>query len=365
MGNEQSYPEEVVAPEPDNNEEETAELYKCKCGYETIKPDNLSHHIESMSPYASCPMKEPLDVSGWSAAMFETVPYVKNSQRGVIARGKPNGLFCVITLINDWDHEQVKKSISQVPLEVKNINIDHHSDLVSTIGVQNDIWRRFDSFPPSGLQAFKEKRAKDTGEVLLPAKGGGHLILFVKGTRVDLCYELSKRLVTNLGPSVYEVDRTITFSYLVTTDYAPNMGRDLSGFIDGTRNPDHLLRALVDQVLIFPRDEERRHVGGCYMYAGKFIHNLSKFQDMSPEEKNQIIGRDYGKDQKHQGYDHRPENPRLDQEEYRSKHVRDAKPSPNRFHTNRAHGAIYRQSMPFAQGNAEGLFFCCLYPIYR
>jgi len=57
------------------------------------------------------------------------------------------------------------------------------------------------------------------------------------------------------------------------------------------------------------------------------------------------------------GYDNRPENPRLDQTEYRSKHVRDAEPAPNRFHTNRAHGAIYRQSMPFVQGNTEGLFF--------
>jgi len=74
-------------------------------------------------------------------------------------------------------------------------------------------------------------------------------------------------------------------------------------------------------------------------------------------EKNNIIGRDYSSVSQHRGYDSRAENPRLDHNEYRSKHVRDSGPSPNRFHTNRAHGAIYRQSMPFVQGNEEGLFF--------
>jgi len=93
------------------------------------------------------------------------------------------------------------------------------------------------------------------------------------------------------------------------------------------------------------------------MYAGKFIHDLAKFNNMNKQEKDHIIGRDYDTVSAHRGYDSRPENPRLDQSEYRSKHVRDTAPAPNRFHTNRAHGAIYRQSMPFAQGNDEGLFF--------
>jgi selT/selW/selH-like putative selenoprotein len=144
---------------------------------------------------------------------------------------------------------------------------------------------------------------------------------------------------------------------LPTTEFTPNLGKDLTGFIDGTRNPDHLLRALVDEVLIFPRDEENRHVGGCFMYAGKFIHDLYKFHNMSEQEKNHTIGRTHGTESAHKGYDSRPENPRLDQAEYRSKHVRDSQAAPNRFHTNRAHGAIYRQSMPFVQGNDEGLFF--------
>jgi hypothetical protein len=47
--------------------------------------------------------------------------------------------------------------------------------------------------------------------------------------------------------------------------------RDLTGFLDGTRNPDHLLRAIVDQagnylnkIVIFPGDnkDDLSHTGG-------------------------------------------------------------------------------------------------------
>jgi deferrochelatase/peroxidase EfeB len=84
-------------------------------------------------------------------------------------------------------------------------------------------------------------------------------------------------------------------------------------FIDGTRNPDHLLRAIVDEAVIFPGDDQldsskpkkklivdnnneskqedneekevaesdKAHVGGSYMYAGRFVHNLPKVISIS------------------------------------------------------------------------------------
>jgi len=75
------------------------------------------------------------------------------------------------------------------------------------------------------------------------------------------------------------------------------------------------------------------------------------------KKKNEIIGRDYDLEQSHVGYDKRPENPRLDEEEYRSKQVRNGAPSPNAYHTNRGHAAIYRQAMPYVEGDKEGLYF--------
>jgi hypothetical protein len=76
------------------------------------------------------------------------------------------------------------------------------------------------------------------------------------------------------------------FFFVFRTDY-------IFRFVDGTRNPDHLLRALIDQAVIFPSDDSRRHVAGSYVYAGKFVHNLQKFYQMDGQEKDEIIGRKY------------------------------------------------------------------------
>lgn len=93
----------------------------------------------------------------------------------------------------------------------------------------------------------------------------------VKSNRPDFCFELTKLIIFEFGNNIAQSFQYSGFRYMD--------GRDLSGFIDGTRNPDHMLRALVDQVVIFPDDDGKivsSHVGGTYMYAGRFVHNLSK-----------------------------------------------------------------------------------------
>jgi hypothetical protein len=171
---------------------------------------------------------------------------------------------------------------------------------------------------------------------------------------------LSTKILSELKKAgLRDYSHTSTFVHNPTTKFQPNMARDLTGFVDGTRNPDHLLRALVDETIIFPKDDEGRHIGGSYMYSGRFIHNLEKFHGLSTEEKSQIIGRKYDETSQHKGYDYRAENPRLDEVDYRSKVVRDGEPVQSRFHTNRSHGSMYRQSMPYINDKEQGLYFIC------
>jgi len=309
-----------------------------------------------MHPGGKCIHQAPFDKTGWSLKMLDCVPYVKSAQSAVFSQGKPNGLFLSITLRKAFNFEEVKLGISQVPKLTNNLNEEFKTDLVSVVAIADHVWRYYDSFPPKELRPFTELHAKNTKEVLFPTVGAD-IFLFAKSSRMDVAYELSKLFLIQLGKSVEDFDRTQSFAYMPTTEYEPNLSRDLTGFIDGTRNPDHLLRAIVDEVLIFPGDDEKRHVGGCYMYTGKFVHDLEKFRSFSDDQKSQLVGRDFAKERRNKGYDHRPENPRLDDDIYRSKNIRDGKPANNRFHTNRGHAAIYRQSMPFFHGNQEGLNF--------
>lgn len=156
---------------------------------------------------------------------------------------------------------------------------DPASRLVSLVSIDSELWRSWDATPPKEMRRFDDKKSRSgskifnsnfEGELLFPANAA-QIFLMVKANRADFCFELTKIVIAEFGRDVANSFQYSGFRYMD--------GRDLSGFIDGTRNPDHMLRALVDQVVIFPDDDGKTsssHVGGTYMYAGRFVHNLSK-----------------------------------------------------------------------------------------
>jgi Dyp-type peroxidase family len=176
---------------------------------------------------------------------------------------------------------------------------------------------------------------------------------------MDFCHDLTKLVITHLGKNVKSASQYPTFRHgHGVSKEKIGYAKDLTGFIDGTRNPDHLLRAVVDQAIIFPDDEQgsTQHSGGSYMYAGRFVHNLPKvrqsvilsefiqFFGLSDEQKSSLVGRDYTKMTPHVGYDQRPENPHLD-------------PLPSDSHVARSHASIMRHAMPYRNLEEEGLYF--------
>ncbi|MFT5443932.1 MAG: deferrochelatase/peroxidase EfeB [Myxococcota bacterium] len=56
------------------------------------------------------------------------------------------------------------------------------------------------------------------------------ILLHLNSKRVDLCFELADRIRIQLGSSVEVVEEVASFRYLDQ--------RDLTGFIDGTENPE-------------------------------------------------------------------------------------------------------------------------------
>jgi Dyp-type peroxidase family len=228
---------------------------------------------------------------------------------------------------------------------------DAHPDnpICSLVGVNFNIWRRWDAKPATELRDFDAKiqTSSKTGKPVFPKWEGGHIFVLCKSNSIDSVIDLVRSYIEMYGKNQFNEDNVK--SYTQTIGFAYNGGKDLTGFIDGTRNPDHMLRALTDQVLIHPgdcpNDKADTHVGGCYAYAGKFVHDLKKFRAMSDEEKNNLMGRDLRVVTPHKGFDNRPENPRLEN-------------APEYAHTNRGHGSMYRQAYPFRNENEEGLFFC-------
>jgi putative iron-dependent peroxidase len=337
----------------------------CPCGANFSSELIYAYHVETTNS-SKCNLyaREKKDTTGWTQRMVNIVPYANKTQNAVIDHGKSHGLFVTIQLEANFDHKKLKRCLAKIPSWTSSLCTEFAEPIVSVVGITSGLWKRWDSKPPKHLKKFKNIGGKDNNnnsndQPLFPASDED-IFLFIKSNRIDLCNMLSSKILVNIkSAGLKTFGQTIGFGHNPTKEFRPNMGRDLTGFIDGTRNPDHLLRALVDQTLIFPLDDDGNHVAGSYMYAGKFIHNLEKFHKLSDKEKSSIIGRDITKVKSHRGYDDRAENPRLDEEYYRSKDQKTGEVFDSRFHTLRGHGSMYRQAMPFISGPDQGLYFIC------
>jgi putative iron-dependent peroxidase len=96
---------------------------------------------------------------------------------------------------------------------------------------------------------------------------------------MDLCFELVTQIMERIGGAVSAVDETHGFRYFDD--------RDLLGFVDGTENPRGeaaLYAALV-------AGEDPQFAGGSYVIIQKYLHDMSRWNALSTEEQERIIGR--------------------------------------------------------------------------
>jgi len=192
------------------------------------------------------------------------------------------------------------------------------------------------------LVILKEKNSE---EIVFPA-GNHHLFLLIKSDRLDVCNSLADDVICLMGNDLLNFYKTIGFQNRPTKNFSNNLGRDLTGFLDGSRNTHHSLDAVLDSAIITNYDDVN-HIGGSYLYTSRFIHNIIKIRSLNDNEKNNLIGRDITKET---GVN-TPSNPQLsDLRNVTDERVR-------RYHINRGFGAMYRQSMPFIDGNTSGLIF--------
>ncbi len=139
-----------------------------------------------------------------------------------------------------------------------------------------DAWERIVGLPrPSLLHAFipvvsGPRRAVSTR---------GDLLFHIRAERMDLCFELASLVMARLRESVDVVDEVHGFRYFDD--------RDLTGFVDGTENP--VGPAAIEATII--GDEEPAYAGGSYVMVQKYVHDLTKWERLTTEEQEQIIGR--------------------------------------------------------------------------
>lgn len=153
---------------------------------------------------------------------------------------------------------------------------DLEGGLSCVVSFGSDVWDRLFGAPrPAELHVFREIRAAARHAVSTP----GDLLFHIRAKRMDLCFELAMQIMARLGAAVSPVDEVHGFRYFDD--------RDLMGFVDGTENPRG--DAAVDAVTV--GEEDAAFAGGSYVIVQKYLHDLEKWNALSTEAQERIIGR--------------------------------------------------------------------------
>jgi porphyrinogen peroxidase len=153
---------------------------------------------------------------------------------------------------------------------------DIEGNLTCVMGLGADAWDRLAGSPrPAELHPFREIRAGARHAVSTP----GDVLFHIRAARMDLCFELATQITTRLGDAVTAVDEVHGFRYFDD--------RDLIGFVDGTENP--VGQAAIDATIIGAEDPD--FAGGSYVIVQKYLHDLARWNTLSTEEQERVIGR--------------------------------------------------------------------------
>jgi putative iron-dependent peroxidase len=186
-------------------------------------------------------------------------------------------IFLVATIKPGPEHDAVVRSLcGDLAGLLRAVGFrDLGGRLSCVMGIGSEAWDRLFGAPrPKDLHPFREIHGKHHA-VATP----GDLMFHIRSTRMDLCFELATQIMARLGGAVVTSDEVHGFKYFDD--------RDLLGFVDGTENP--VDQAALDATII--GEEDAAFAGGSYVIVQKYLHDLTRWNELPVEMQEKIIGR--------------------------------------------------------------------------
>jgi putative iron-dependent peroxidase len=187
-------------------------------------------------------------------------------------------IFLVVTINpGATSRAAVRSTCGDLPALARAVGFRNlEGNLSCVLGIGSDAWDGLFGQPrPAELHPFREFRAGSRHAVATP----GDLMFHIRAKRMDLCFELATQIMAQLGAAVSPVDEVHGFRYFDD--------RDLIGFVDGTENPAG--QAAIDAAYVGA--EDAGFAGGSYVIVQKYLHDLDRWNELSTEAQERIIGR--------------------------------------------------------------------------
>ena len=251
------------------------------------------------------------------------------AQSGITPEANSDALFLTLLIRDDEDSlDQIRQTCGDIPDFTSKIS-EQFSDahLSSTISIGSKAWDKlYPQRKPKDLTTFPEQ---SEGHRKAPATKGD-LLLHIRSDRQDVNFILMKQIMTRFGESIRLQEEVHSFRYLEN--------RDLTGFVDGTENPDGDNRAMVALV----SEEDPVFSQGSYIHSQRYIHHLNEWEQQPVNDQEQIIGRTKTDDIEFNSEDKAP-----------TAHIKRVNLKDDQGKSME----ILRHSMPYGNAREAGLFF--------
>jgi putative iron-dependent peroxidase len=195
----------------------------------------------------------------------------------VVAKLTRAAIFLVLTLKPEPEHHRTVRALcADLSGLLRAVGFrDLEGRLSCVMGFGSDAWDRIFGTPrPKELHPFREIRGQHHA-VSTP----GDILLHLRATRMDLCFQLATQIMARLGDAIATADEVHGFAYFDD--------RDLLGFVDGTENP--VDQAAIDAAIV--GDEDPAFAGGSYVIVQKYLHDLKRWNAVPVEQQEKFVGR--------------------------------------------------------------------------
>lgn len=234
----------------------------------------------------------------------------------------------IVLRLKDLTLAELKEKLGDL-FDTRDRLITQHpqAQIKTAVAFGADLWQQLHTQSPEGLK----KLAPIEGSFNMPAVPADVLI-HLASARADICFALSQSFFAGIQDKVEVLDERVCFRYFD--------GRDITGFIDGTENPqfpdDRAETALLGENAGIFQD-------GSFIFAQRYAHDLEKWKRLKVDAQEHVIGRT------------KLESIELDDDE-----------KPENAHVARTvveddkgdEMEILRHSLPYGDGQGEqGLFF--------
>jgi putative iron-dependent peroxidase len=235
--------------------------------------------------------------------------------------------FIVLNLKN-LSIDGLKQQLNAL-LSTRDRLITQHPDaeIKTSIAFGPELWAKLYHTTPEGFKQLEPIQ----GAFKMPVVPADVLI-HIASARTDICFALSQSFFDGIQNQVEVLDERVCFRYLD--------GRDLTGFIDGTENPqfpdDRAETALLGEDSGIFED-------GSFIFAQRYVHELEKWKRLKVDAQENVIGRSK-LESIEMDDEHKPENAHIARVVIEDNEGEELE--------------ILRHSLPYGDGQGEqGLFF--------